>query len=237
MSEILPTHQRIVADEYWDRLSDVPKIPFESNTIDGFSSVHMFAQLGASKVQELYRHALRNGHLTTPVNPGDELPIVERGQGLVRVVMDARQFPTSESLLSKWWNKSVKNDTPEHFDALAQQMQDEHLYSGESARITLTRDRDVRNARIWRAVYYLTGSKSGSQLEGISGNFLFTPPERIRFNSVVPPLVVGEAYRRNKAGTLASKVVAAEVLIPGGARRRVPKKALFNVKPRFAFNI
>lgn len=237
MSDNLPPHELLASDEYWGDIIELPEVPIRDSFLDELNRQHIFAQFGAAAVQKLYRSAQRDSQIINRVKPGDVLPIVERGEGLVRVVEDLRRFPLSDTTLANWWLKKLKQDTPEHFDDIARKMLSDHLYSGENASMSLVDNDGIPNLRIWRVVHYLTGSKSGSQLEGITSPSLFRPAHQIGFNSVLPPLTVGETYRRNKAGTLISKVISAELLIAGGTKQKVPKKSLFYVEPRFAYEM
>lgn len=232
MSTYSPPHELLASDEYWGELSELPKVPLAHHLIDGMTGSHNLASWGAVKVQGMYARIARNGHITTPIEPGDSLPLIERGEGLLRIVQDTRQAPMSDSKILQFIQRNVVDDEPEAFDTKAINMLSNRLYSGNCARMTFLQD----SMRIWRSVYYLTGSKSGSQLEGIESDKMFSPAREFAMNPIIPPLVVGESYKRNKAGSVAIKVVAAEVLLRGGKKAKAPKKAKTGVVPGYSFN-
>ncbi len=228
----------IASDEYWaDESLRMPPIPLSSGLIDGFAGVHHFASHGAAKVMRLYSHAQRKGFEAEAIPVGRELPILERGEGLLRVVEDMRHFPLSDSLLSKLWNRMKVDNEPDDFDKLAERMRVDKLYRDETARLTVLVEGGNLDARIWRIVSYLTGSKSGSQLDGIFSSELSQNPSNVLMTYTLPPIVVGETYVRNSKGTGLSKIVTAEIVIPGsGSRARAPKKSKIKISSRPAFN-
>lgn len=229
MTEILPPHQLIASDSYWGAANDLPGIAVKDKYLDEISSVHFFSQSGVAKVQSLYRKAVVQ-HLPLAIEIGEELPLLERGEGLIRVVEDVRELYAN----SPKKRLSREKQLLEHFDFLADKMIEESLYSGDIARTIVQQD-DRRYARIFRIVSYLTGSKSGTQLEGIPSPFLLGPSNG--FNLVMPPVKVGESYRRNKAGTIVSKIALAELLVPVRAKRKEPKRVFFVVKPSFSLSV
>jgi len=233
MSDFERPHELIASDEYWaGTRNKMPGVPIPSGVIDGFTGVHVFASYGAAKVMGLYRLARDGGHAKEKLEPGQELPLLERGAGLIRVVEDIRCYPAGSSPLSRLFSSM----DPETFDNLAERMLATSFYSGESAKMQLESD-DERKMKIWRMVSYLTGSKSGAQLEGITSSDLRSQPSSIPMTYQMPPLVVGEIYSRGKRREYLSRVIGAEVLIPGSTRRaRSPQKSKLSYRPKTAFN-
>jgi len=235
MAESLSPHQLIASEEYWDNPHNQPEIPFLPSAIDEFT-LDVFSHFGAIKLRNLYRDALSHGHLVEPIAAGTQLPTLERGTGLIRIVEDRKIDPVPKSTVYRLWTQGVDQDSDETFDRVANQMIGDHTYNGESARRTLRLDEAESETRIIRAVYYLTGSKSGLQLEGVDSESLSRRSGDVSFNHVTPPLVVGRTYHGNKEGASLSKIIVAEVLIAGGTRKKVPKRAPVSPRPRIAIN-
>jgi hypothetical protein len=171
---------------------------------------------------ELYGRAASKGYVNNQIVPGDELPLLARGKGLLRIVEDTRLLGSTASHLMAGC-MGAKEDAPEEFERLAAELLAHKTYKGELARMTIPSNDEVPR-RIWRNVVYMTGSKSGYQLEGISCDSLELEPRKHLVNEVIPPLIVGAAYFRNRNGNLTSKIVAADILIPGGLRRASPAR-------------
>ncbi len=229
-------HQQIASDEYWgNERTSLPAVALKDGLIDGVSGVHVFASYGAAKAMRLYSTAKKSSHASEQIQSGQELPLLTRGEGLVRVVEDVREYPYSESLLSKLLKKDLLD--PDSFDGIAERMRQEKLYKGRTAWLRTAHETSEHEARIWRIVSYLTGSKSGAMLEGITSSELNMQPNQIPWTYLLPPLVVGEVYKRNRAATRISKVIAADIIIPGSTvREKSTKKSKFSYTPRAALN-
>ena len=219
-------HERIASPEYWESPSSLPEVPIGAKVLDGFFGAHLLATHGAVKVMELYRKARVSGHIAEAVPFGEELPLLERGEGLLRVVEDSINLGPPRRR-----DFHLYKNGEETFERRAAQIQANRLYSGESARMIVDYE-DERQARIWRTVTYMTGSRSGHMFEGVMSDLLDRRPADILMLDQLPPIVVGEPYKWNLGGDM-SKVIAADILIPGGGKKKkLPKLAKVSPSPR-----
>jgi hypothetical protein len=223
----LPTHELLLGDEYWSNPRTMPKIPASAFVLDGLATINWVAEFGGDHIDKLYGQ-VTDGNIANPVYRGDPLPPMARGQGLLRVVEDVRISPMRQSALARLVRRGQTNHKPERFDDIAAEMLEDKLYAGESARMVAQIEDTDDMTGIRRRVYYLTGSLSGNQLEGVSSELLHVSGVA---NHVLPPLRVNEAYQRNRSGSALSKIVAAHVLVAGGSRRSV-RRPMLPVSPR-----
>lgn len=225
MSVSMPPHELIASDDYWTGSLPFPQLHSKEGVLDGFTGVHVFAVNGVRRIQALYKDVASNGHVCVPIPEGEQLPIMERGVGLLRIVEDTRTSPVSTSVLARWLLRRAPEDSPEEFDALALQIENEKLYKGRSARRTVASEGVSHALRIWRQAAYLTGSVSGEQNEGLYSAELGMSPDAVGYLTQLPAdITVGQTYFRGKNKKHESVIVRAEILKPGGKRAKAPKK-------------
>lgn len=220
---------------YWREPLDIPKLPLGIDFPDALFSTHVLAIRAAQSIIQLHKEASKNGMVAETFSAGQELPVVPRCKGLLRVVQDSIVVPYEPSWLRRVPSKLYSLDSPEDFNKKAAAIEENKLYSDSSARIDVVTP-DRRPARLWRVVYYMTGSHSGEQLEGILSRELSASGHQN--NYVIPPLVIGQSYYRGHRKTAMSKVVTADIITPGGKKaRKKPKrsKAPATATPRPAF--
>lgn len=235
MSANKSTYEQLASEEHWQDLLTMPRIPLGAAAIDGFAGVHIFAGVGASRLMLLYETAQRKGFEPERVRFGSTLPLVEK-DGLIRVTQDMRKLPLSNGVLARGLRARKRVDSPQDFDDIAFEMANNILYKGESAASLVPID-DERNMKIWRTVTYMSGSPSGYMLHGLHCDDLRREPGDISILAQLPALEIGGVYPINKSGTLLRKIVDAQIILPGSAKRKeVRARPKLSVVPRIATN-
>ncbi len=216
MSETLPVHELIASDDYWSTIAKLPELSFRDRLVDDLSSIYVVSADSRTKdIQTLLTLANATGFDPIAVSNGSQLPLLERGEGLLKVVEDTRTKPAKSTNTHRLFQSSDKPIGTEEFNEIAQKMLAEFLYFGKTAMTHVVDELTGEVSYIERRVIYCTGSKSGSQLEGvISSNMHGASRRDIDVNELIRPVRVGRAYNRNALGTYASKVIAADLILP-----------------------
>jgi hypothetical protein len=221
MSEVTLLHEQLSRDEYWtgeersnsDGLRGLPLI------VEGVSGTFL-KHLTSSSVMRSHRHAVRSGYSPEPIPNGQILPLLSRNDGLIRTVEDARTITPIDGMLKQ---DMAFVGEEESFDEIAEEILANKLYQGEIAKLTILDHEAERAVKISRTATYLTGSITGQILVGLTSEHI-NGSRDFETTAFMFPDKVGQTYRRGRTGGTLTKIVQADILIPGSVSRARAKK-------------
>jgi hypothetical protein len=223
MSELVPVHQQLLDDNYWLEIykDDTSVLKGTPLIIEGvFGVLPVLKDLTASYVRGKVRQADRSGYIPEQITNGNRLPLLDRNNGLIRTVEDARTVTSIEKLSKTDLSYLEEVDA---FDEIAEEIMTNKLYRGDSANLTLIEQERNRAIKISRTVSYLTGSVTGRILVGLTSEHL-SGRKALDGTEFMYPDIVGGTYLRGKDASRQTKIIQADILIPGSVSRARAKR-------------
>jgi hypothetical protein len=203
-------HLVIAADSHWDK----PTVPEDDDI--SFKERLRDTLLGSAvmgTVDRLYAELAHRGVYAQPLVEGDELAVDMPG-ALLKVVQDLRVHPRRPT-------RGRRFETPDRFDAAAQAMIDNALYTGRQVAVKI--DDLGGEIQIARRTLYLINSPSDAQLAGKIGDMLGRGGNEHSME-FVQRHPVGHVHRyETRKDRVERRVVSAELLRPAGPKRAPAK--------------